>query len=131
MPNNESLTRPQPLNWDDAKVGDVICYPRYIQYGWSIYYRFPIYVTTHIARITPKRTKIICGDGHEISKKDRQEFFPITNETDASTQMAMMFKFCMHSQDIITTEKLAELSKSDLFDVYTHLKAIKTILESN
>lgn len=119
---------PKPLNYDDVKVGDTVCYKVYVTYGWNFHYRHPKFIVTKVARITPKRTKIICEDGTELIR-DKQNIYPVTDATELSTSLATMFSFCHRNNDILKDEVLAKLSQNDLRNVYHHLLSIKKILE--
>ena len=119
---------PKALSYDDVKVGDTICYKIYVTYGWNTCYRHPKFIETKIARITPKKTKIVCEDGHELNR-NQDKIYPVTEATALSTSLATMFKFCHLNNDILKDEVLAKLSQNDLRNVYHHLLSIKKILE--
>lgn len=127
MADTKIIELPKPLSYDDVNVGDEICYPIYVTYGWNLHYRHPRFINTKIQRITPKRTKIVCENGIELIR-NHDTMFPITDATALSTSLANMFNFCYRNNDMLQDATLAKLSQNDLRNVYHHLLSIKQIL---
>lgn len=53
---------------EQLEVGMKITVQHPIHYGWHVYTGLTRYDTYIISRITPKRTKVVCGDAEFITK---------------------------------------------------------------
>lgn len=71
---------------EDLKVGDVIGIRKGVQIGWSNF-RYPITVQKTIARITPKKTKVVTDDGCEYDTR-RNWFYKITEKVEHESMIA-------------------------------------------
>ena len=55
------------MNIDDLKVGDSVGYCVYPTFGYNINARYPVIYKKVIVKITPKRTKFVLDNGHELN----------------------------------------------------------------
>lgn len=74
------------ISIDELKVGDTIGIRKGTLIAWS-HFRYPITIQKVIARITPKRTKIITEDGCEYDTR-RNFFYKLTEKSKHETMIA-------------------------------------------
>lgn len=75
---------------EDLNVGDVIAIPYSVFKGWS-HFRYQRFEEQKVARITPKKTKLVTDKGREI-KKDNPIYKP-SEETHRQTKVANAYSY--------------------------------------
>lgn len=100
------------ISVDELKVGDTIGIRKGTMIGWS-HFRYPIAVQKVIARITPKRTKIITQDGCEYDTR-RNYFYRLTEKSKHETMIARyalnIGKKLHELEEAVSSGKLYKLS---------------------
>lgn len=72
---------------DELKVGDIIGIRKPVPLDWGVCFRYMITEPEKIARITPKRTKVVTESGKEF-KMSSTIFYVVDEEANHKTKIA-------------------------------------------
>lgn len=75
---------------EDLNVGDIIAIPYEVRKDWS-HFRYNIFEEQVVARITPKKTKLVTDKGHEIKRGDF--IYRPNEETKKQTMVSDAYSF--------------------------------------
>lgn len=116
------------ISVDELKVGDTIGIRKSAVIAWS-HFRYPITIQKVIARITPKRTKIITEDGCEYDTR-RNFFYKLTEKSKHETMIARyalnISKRLRELEEAASSGKLYKLSDDKIERISKLLDEINT-----
>lgn len=119
----------QKVKIEDLKVGDIIFYPRYITYVWGVHFKYPKWYKGVVARITPKKTKMVTENGMEFTDKD--SLYLPSEECVRQDTIARKYDKLMHDVYTINDKKfdLARMSDEKIEAISDKMNEIMQILE--
>lgn len=125
------ITKLNPINKDDLKVGDVVGVAREVRCGWGANFRHVMVYPAKIIRITPKRTKI---ETDKFGEHDKYEtFYKYDSEAIKESEMAKKFKEIRDGvyaiEDFKSSRGLRVIKDEDLDVLSEHINAVAEVLK--
>jgi hypothetical protein len=116
----------------DMQIGQTVCVPIAIRYGWATAFRYCKYREEVVKRITPKKTKVIFESGLEYTEKEIS-FYEPCEEIRKMSEIAKAFEnigsIAFKFRDISSIS--AKYSDEDIMELYKGLLSAYKVIKRN
>lgn len=119
------------IDKDTLKVGDIVGIARDVSCGWSSSFRHRRIYSARIAKITPKRTKIVSDKFGEHDKYEK--FYELDENAKLENELAEAFETLQDGiyrlGELRRNDRIRSISDEDVLEASKHVKAIMEIME--
>lgn len=119
------------IDRDFLKVGDVVGVAREVQCGWRSSFRHRRIYSARIAKIIPKRTKIVSDKFGEHDKYEK--FYELDENAKLENELAEAFETLQDGicrlEELRRNDRIRSISDEDVMEASKHMKAIMEIME--
>lgn len=120
---------------EELEVGMEVAVPCYVTYGWQIRFRYPIWGTEKIKKLTPKKTKITLENGHIIELKKNWDgyhtrLYKHDSEMPRETSVALAFRSVLQDSKKIPNIRFSDIGDEYLIDIASKLHDVLELVST-
>ena len=114
---------------EELEVGMEVYVPYYVTYGWQTRFRYPIWGTEKIKKLTPKKTKITLENGRVIELKKNcdghhTKLYRYDSEMPRETSVGKAFQMILRDSREVSNIRFPDLGDEEMIEVASKMRDI-------